>query len=253
MKLTFGKRYSRSEISEMMGGSIQAYLPFKDGRVTCGCFRVEETLNPGAPEEVLFGRVPIMPDVEKSAEMVSEQGKSGEAVPVFIFKAKGKWEYVGDYRCTELIRDASELRRKENEHPCRGSITGILRFEIVIKELQIMKTIRYATEGTGKYTAVMIEVNSTFGLLKKEEQIGIWKEAEVFLHSKGVLGGLILYYVENQDCVLVGLEQTYQRYRASQKPSYPAPYFKSLPNHFIEWEENLLSPYLKDFSMPTPP
>ena len=125
--------YSRQEISDILGGSIQPYLPFKGGRVTCGCFRVEEEYNPDAPEEVLFGDRygGSMPKVEKSAELVYAQGKRGEAVPIFIFRESGKWEYVGDYQCIDLLRDPVLLRQKMQAYPRRGFITGILRFEKV--------------------------------------------------------------------------------------------------------------------------
>lgn len=129
MPLKLNHTYSRQEISESLGGSIQAYLPFKNGRVTCGCFRLEEEYNPGAPDEVMFGREISMPNVEKAAEMVYEQGERGEAIPIFIFHETAKWEYIGDYKCVGLLRDAALLRQKMQEHPRRGVMVGILRFE----------------------------------------------------------------------------------------------------------------------------
>ncbi len=131
MALKLHQNYSRREISKAKGGSLQTYLPFKNNRVTCGCFRVEEAYNPGAPEEVLFGCDEPMPDVEKSANLVHAQGKRDEAIPVFIFRASAQWEYIGDYRCVFLSRDPALLRQKMKEHPLRGTITGILRFEKV--------------------------------------------------------------------------------------------------------------------------
>jgi hypothetical protein len=112
----------------MLGGSPIAYLPHKDGKVVCGCFNTGERYNPGAPEEVLFGREHPMPDVEKSAEMVYQQGSP---IPIFIYRAAASWEYVGDYRCTALLNDANLLSQKMEEHPQRGKIKGILRFEKV--------------------------------------------------------------------------------------------------------------------------
>lgn len=131
MALKLNHTYSRQEISDMLGGSVRAYLPFKDGRVTCGCFRNEEEYNPEAPEEVMFGCDAPMPNVEKSAEMVCAQGKSGEAVPIFIFREPAKWEYVGNYQCIGLLRDVVLLQQKSQAHPQRGIITGILLFNKV--------------------------------------------------------------------------------------------------------------------------
>ncbi len=41
------KTYTREEIHEMLGGDMQSYLPHKDGKVVCGCFRLDT--NPDAP------------------------------------------------------------------------------------------------------------------------------------------------------------------------------------------------------------
>jgi hypothetical protein len=126
MELKLGHLYSRQQISEMIGGSIQAYLPVKGGKVVCGCFNTSEWYNPGAPEEVLFGRAESMPKVEESAEMVYQQGTP---IPIFLFRRTAKWEYVGDYRCISLSRDPALLAQKMQAHPQRGVITGVLRFE----------------------------------------------------------------------------------------------------------------------------
>ena len=128
MALKINHIYSRQEISNMLGGSNVAYLPFRDEVVTCGCFRVEEEYNPGAPNEVMFGCDEPMPDVEKAAKMVREQDKP---IPIFIRRGSAKWEYIGNYQCVELERDANMLKQKMKEHPRRGQIKGILRFKKV--------------------------------------------------------------------------------------------------------------------------
>lgn len=122
MKIQLNHCYSRSEISKLLGGSEQAYLPFKGGRVTCGCFRTEEELNPGAPEEVLYGREYSMPYVEKAAEMVYEQGRNGESIPIFIRRGPAKWEYIGRYRCVNLSTDQRPINEKRHAYPRRGII-----------------------------------------------------------------------------------------------------------------------------------
>jgi len=126
MELKLGHLYSRRKISQMLGGSMQAYLPFKDDKVLCGCFNTSEWFNPGAPGEVFFGRAEPMPAVEESAELVYQQGTP---IPIFVFRGSAKWEYIGDYRCVSLSRDPALLAEKMKAHPKRGAFVGILRFE----------------------------------------------------------------------------------------------------------------------------
>lgn len=123
MKLKLGHKYSRREISKMIGGSPVAYLPYKDGEVLCGCFTRSSRYNPGAPEEVLFGSGPV---VEETAEMIHRQGTP---IPVFIYRAPAQWEYVGDYRCTGLSREPKLLKKRMRAYPERGEIVGALRFK----------------------------------------------------------------------------------------------------------------------------
>ena len=110
----------------MLGGTTQACLPTKGGRVTCGCFDTDEWFNPGAPDEVMFGRPYDMPKLEKAAEMVFKQRTS---IPLFLKRGSAEWEYIGNYRCIALLRDPALLEEKMKAHPKRGKITGILRFE----------------------------------------------------------------------------------------------------------------------------
>ena len=125
MKPELRQSYSRKAIHKMVGGQLQHYLPFKDGQILCGCFNTSPKLNPGAPEEVLFGRAPI---VEEMAEMVYRQHT---AIPIFIFRDSAQWEYIDDYLCIGLSRDADLLKSKMKKHPQRGIIAGVLRFRKV--------------------------------------------------------------------------------------------------------------------------
>lgn len=121
MNLIKGKTYSRKEISKMLGGNSQVYLPMKKDKVTCGCFL--KSLNPDAPEEVLIGDID-----QKSAKILSWQD---ESIPVFIKQESAVWEYVGDYKCIDYITKSALLRQKEKQHPNRGTITAILKFKPV--------------------------------------------------------------------------------------------------------------------------
>jgi putative zinc finger/helix-turn-helix YgiT family protein len=122
-QFTVGRRYSREEISDKLGGSRVAYLPFKDGRVVCGCFRPDPEYNPNAPEEILLDEGPV---IQESAKLVSEQQ---EPIPVFLFKGNCEWEYVGLYRCCGFETDPKLLQRKMQQNPARGVIKGVLYFE----------------------------------------------------------------------------------------------------------------------------
>jgi hypothetical protein len=131
MSLQIGRIYTRQEISDLLGGSIQAYLPVANGRVVCGCFFRSEAMNPNAPEEVLFGTSGDSRDINKSADLVFQQGQQGEAVPVFLKIDSGEWEYHGDYLCIGITRDSRIINRKMAEWPKRGRFHGVLRFERV--------------------------------------------------------------------------------------------------------------------------
>lgn len=123
MRPTLGVRYSRLQISQMLGGSIQSFLPTKDRVVVCGCFKREPRWNPDAPEEVVFGPAPM---VEAAAERLSRQH---EAIPIFLFAGSAAWEYIGDYRCTELLTDQGLCQEKMKRNPARGAIRGVLYFK----------------------------------------------------------------------------------------------------------------------------
>jgi hypothetical protein len=128
MQPVFGQKYSRPEISKMLGGSIQTYLPHKDGQVLCGCFDTSPKYNPDAPTEVLYGAGSSK--VQRMAEMVRDQHT---AIPVFLrHKPRGRFEYVGDYLCTGLRTDPALLKSKQQQYPQRvNGVGGVLYFRKV--------------------------------------------------------------------------------------------------------------------------
>ncbi len=121
-----GQTYSRQEISDALGGSIQLYLPTHGGRVVCGCFDRSVRRNPGAPAVVTFGEGEY---VEGNAELLA--GQADRVIPVFLKQAGGAWEYAGRYRCTGCSTAASVLRREMQANPARGTIAGVLYFDRV--------------------------------------------------------------------------------------------------------------------------
>ena len=130
MPFMLGETYTRDEIGDELGGSKQSYLPNVDGRITCGCFKLEH-VNPDAPEEVLFGRPDDTPEIDRAASLVFEQGQNGGDIPVFLKRHVNAWEYVGQYLCIGITRDRRVVQRKLQAHPDRGDFSGVLRFERV--------------------------------------------------------------------------------------------------------------------------
>lgn len=125
-----GKEYSREEINAMLGGSVQSYLPHRDGRIVCGCFDPGDDMNPSAPEEILFGRADESPQIVKCAHLVFEQGQRGEAIPVFLKRGPNRWAFQGHYLCIGITTDERVVARKLRQHPQRGGFKGVLRFEL---------------------------------------------------------------------------------------------------------------------------
>ena len=82
-----GKSYSREEIHDALGGSLEDYLPRSMGRVVCACLTREA--NPDAPHVVLPGAGPNM---MAAADQLSQQD---DPFPVFIKKRAKEWVYVG--------------------------------------------------------------------------------------------------------------------------------------------------------------
>lgn len=131
MQLQIGQSYTREEIHDRFGGSIQSYLPTRNDRVVCGCFNRSDDMNPLAPDEVLFGTAERSPEINRAADLVFAQGQRSEAIPVFLKVKSNQWEYVGEYLCIGITRDSRVVRRKQEQWPLRGEFHGVLRFERV--------------------------------------------------------------------------------------------------------------------------
>jgi hypothetical protein len=126
-----GSKYTREQISDILGGSIQSFLPTAGGVVVCGCFKPDEDMNPDAPEEVLFGEEGDSAGINRAANLVFEQGLKSEAIPVFLKRRSNEWEYSGEYLCIGITRDPRVVARKKAQYPKRGEFHGVLRFEKV--------------------------------------------------------------------------------------------------------------------------
>src|SRR5690242_17444713 len=100
-----GRPYTRREIADAVGGSIQDYLPHHNGRVVCACLVPQ--LNPGAPDVILVG---TGPEIVRWARVFADQR---DFVPVFIKRATNAWEHVGRYRVEGSSIDTAEISRRE--------------------------------------------------------------------------------------------------------------------------------------------
>ena len=116
---TLGRKYTRKEISNTLGGSEIDFLPTENGEVVCGCFRLEH--NPDAPNVVLPGTGVV---IERTAKIFCAQEHH---VPIFIRCRVNEWEYVGDYKSVRHSTDPVEIAAHH-----KGSITPLCEVTSVI-------------------------------------------------------------------------------------------------------------------------
>jgi hypothetical protein len=89
------KNYTREFIHTACGGSKQAFLPTKNGKVVAACLRSD--LNPQAPEVIIC-------DGSASARAAGRtlSGQQG-AIPVFIKMETDAFRFVGLYAVSESL------------------------------------------------------------------------------------------------------------------------------------------------------
>lgn len=115
-----GESYTRKDISKVLGGGTQNYLPHKNQHVVCGCFRTD--LNPRAPWEILPANTD---DKKRWAEVFASQQ---EAIPIFLKRGSNRWEYRGLWRCVAVIKDADIVSEKSRQAR-RTSAAMLLKLE----------------------------------------------------------------------------------------------------------------------------
>lgn len=120
MSFVVGELYSREAINRELGGELDQYLPQKDGKIVCGCFRAEDS--PRVPDEVLVGTGAV---VKRKAQLFTTQRWY---VPIFIRREDQAWEYVGDYRVQGFLDTPAVLERKRTEAG-RTDVTRVLYLE----------------------------------------------------------------------------------------------------------------------------
>jgi hypothetical protein len=89
------KNYTREFIHTACGGSKQAFLPTKNGKVVAACLRTD--LNPHAPEVIIC-------DGSASARAAGRtlSGQPG-AIPVFIKMETDSFRFVGLFAVSESL------------------------------------------------------------------------------------------------------------------------------------------------------
>ncbi|WP_186236887.1 hypothetical protein [Burkholderia gladioli] len=84
-----GKECSREDIHRITGGSKQAFLPVKGGKVVAA--RLRQDLNPRAPDVIVC-------DGSASARAAGRTlARQTEPVPIFLRTASDRFRYAGDY------------------------------------------------------------------------------------------------------------------------------------------------------------
>lgn len=105
--LKVGDTLSREEISQLLGGNYQHYLPNTNGRIVAGCFDLVR--NPKAPKEVLVG------SGKRIVACAKLFGEQNSPVPIFIKRESKKWEYIGNYKAVKFSTDPNDVIPREIE------------------------------------------------------------------------------------------------------------------------------------------
>lgn len=116
------KDYTREFIHSACGGSKQAFLPTKNGKVVAACLRPD--LNHHAPEVIIC-------DGSASARAAGRTlALQGNAIPVFIKMATDSFRFVGIYAVSESLTvplDYAAYVRNSSFTP--GQISRVLKMK----------------------------------------------------------------------------------------------------------------------------
>ncbi len=89
VEFEIGKDYSREYIHTVCGGSKQAFLPTKHGKVVAACLRMD--LNPQAPDVILCNSGAAARAAGRTL------AKQPGDIPVFIRSETDRYRYVGQF------------------------------------------------------------------------------------------------------------------------------------------------------------
>lgn len=119
---TQGQHYTRHEIRSRLGGDLVSYLPSTQGRIVCGCLRLDT--NPDAPNVILPGTGPAIEG--KAITLCRQAGQ----IPVFIKRGTNTWEYVGHYRVRNCSADPHVIAQYARRAG-RSDVTSVIFLERV--------------------------------------------------------------------------------------------------------------------------
>ena len=94
------KNYTRQFIHGICGGSKQAFLPTKDGKVVAACLRPD--LNPNAPDVI------ICSGAAASRAAGRTLARQGGTIPVFIKMEADLFRYVGQFAVTDSMTSPAD-------------------------------------------------------------------------------------------------------------------------------------------------
>jgi hypothetical protein len=112
-----GASYTREEIHNLVGGSLQSYLPHVGGRVVAACLRPD--INPDAPAVIVAG---VGEDIEYAAELLAAQRVP---LPVFLKRGSGRWGYAREFVTERSSRDPAEVTAQARRSG-RNDITVVI-------------------------------------------------------------------------------------------------------------------------------
>ena len=104
MKFVYGNTYTRMNISAVIGGEPQSYMPRVAGSIVGICVTPED--NPNPPKVILVGK---SNDVQERAEQFAKQT---EALPVFVKLDQAKWIYMGLWALEMATADPAVIARE---------------------------------------------------------------------------------------------------------------------------------------------
>jgi hypothetical protein len=120
-----GSYYSRKEISAVLGGPLQWYLPTVNRKIVAVCLRKNH--NPKAPNVVFCG---FGTRIELIGEWLSQETR---ALPVFVKEDMNRWEYHGRFKVTSSCTSGPEFKSEVAGAEDAASISRVVFMERAYK------------------------------------------------------------------------------------------------------------------------
>jgi len=115
------KYLTTAELAKATAGGDD-YIRTKNNEVRGLALRLD--INPDAPDVIIFG---TGPRIQARAQLFLD---SGRAVPTYVKRDYGKWEYLGEYRATAIRRDKATIDKySARRSGYDGTVSGVLFLE----------------------------------------------------------------------------------------------------------------------------